>query len=147
MLCSNSRILTNTIFCSLSGIRSMASDRPDRAGPICIHSDSSVPPSFGSSRKRHSAVGLAGSSTAHPNTRSGSNSTTCDVVAHSPSASCLLRPANLAPSAAPLALSSHSTDCNSELMAGISSTSDTSCHTRAGGASIQVRTSTVGLSA
>ena len=33
---SNSRIRTNTIFCSLSGIESIATDNPERPGPICI---------------------------------------------------------------------------------------------------------------
>ena len=72
---------------------------------------------------------------------------TCEQLSHSPSASCLLRAPNLAPAAGPFAPSSHSTDCSSELIAGIRVTSATSSHTRAGGAPIQVRTSTVGLSA
>ena len=33
---SNSRIRTNTIFSSLSGIESIAIDKPERPGPICI---------------------------------------------------------------------------------------------------------------
>jgi len=71
----------------------------------------------------------------------------CEVVVHSPSASCWLCPVNLAPSAGSVAPSSHCVDCSSWLVAGISPMSDTSSQTRAGGASIQVRTSTVGLSA
>src|SRR6201999_299142 len=46
MLVSNSRIRTKTIFCSLSGIRSMAWLSPERAGPICIHWRRVVPLSF-----------------------------------------------------------------------------------------------------
>ena len=69
------------------------------------------------------------------------------MVSHSPSASCLLRPANLAPATGSFAPSSHSTDCSSELKAGISSMSATSSQTRAGGALIQTRTPTAGLSA
>src|ERR1700757_4179947 len=147
MFCSHSPIRTNTIFCSFSGMRSIANDSPERAGPICIHCDSSVPPSLGSSRKRQTAVGFAGSSTAQATARSGSHSTTCDVVDHSPNASCLLCPTNLAPTAGSVAPSSHSIDRSSLLMVGMSSMSDTSSHTRCGDASIHVCTSTVGLSA
>ena len=96
---------------------------------------------------RQIAVGSSGSSTAQASTRGSSHSTTCEVVAHSPSASCALRPTNRSPTAGPVAPSSHSTDCSSLLMLGISSTSETTAHTRSGGASIQVSTSTVGLSA
>ena len=96
---------------------------------------------------RQIAVGFCGSSTAQASLLGGSYSTMWDVVAHSPSASCLLRPMNRAPRAGPVLPSSHSTDCSSELMRGISSMSDTSVHTCAGGAAIQVWTSTVGLSA
>jgi len=44
MLVSNSRSRTNTIFCSLSGICSIAIDNPERPGPTCTHCLSSVPP-------------------------------------------------------------------------------------------------------
>jgi hypothetical protein len=70
-----------------------------------------------------------------------------DVVAHAPSAWFLLRPTNRLPTAGPVAPSHHSTDCSSVLIAGISSTSATTAHTRSGGASIQVSASAVGLSA
>ena len=128
MLASNSRIRTKTIFCSFSGMRSMAKESPEGAGPICIHSRSTVPPSCGSNVNRQIAEGYCGSSTAQASRFGGSHSTMWDVVAHSPNASCLLRPTNRAPRAGPPP-SSHSTDCSSELMRGISSMSDTSLHT------------------
>ncbi len=125
----------------------MANERPERAGPICIHSRSSVPSFSGSRVNRQSAVGCWGSSTAQASTRDGSYSTMWDVVLHSPSASCLLVPTNRAPSAGPSRSSSQRTDSSSGLNRGISPMSDTSVHSRVGGAAIQVRTSTVGLSA
>jgi hypothetical protein len=72
MLVSNSRSRTNTIFCSLSGICSIAIDNPERPGPICTHCLSSVPPWCGSRLNRQIAAGNDGSPTAHANTRGGS---------------------------------------------------------------------------
>ena len=68
MLRPNSRIRTNTIFCSLSGIRSIATDNPDRPGPSCTYSGTSVPQSMGSRRNRQIAAGCPGSPTAHAKT-------------------------------------------------------------------------------
>jgi hypothetical protein len=68
MLRSTSRIRTNTIFFSLSGTRSIATDNPDRPGPGCTYSDTSVPQSMGSRRNRQIAAGCPGSPTAHAKT-------------------------------------------------------------------------------
>lgn len=95
----------------------------------------------------HRALGCSGSSTAQANTRGASHRTTYEVVCHSPSDSCLLRPANRAPSVGPAAPSSQATERSSALSVGIRLMSETNSHTRTGDARILLRTSTVGLSA
>jgi hypothetical protein len=123
----------------------MAGLSPDRPGPICIHSRSRVPSPAGSRVKRQLAAGWAASPTAQANTCGGSHSTTDAGADHSPIAGCLLWPTNRLPTSPEPC--SHSTRCSSTLIDGISSTSDTMAHTRSGGASTCVSTSTVGQSA
>ncbi len=73
--------------CSLSGICSMSSLMPLSPGPICIHWQIRVPEPSGCRVNRQCAAGSAGSPTAQPKTRSGSNSQIVDTVSQVPRAS------------------------------------------------------------
>ena len=132
--CSRSR--TKTIFCSLSGIASMAMFRPERAGPIWYHCSSRVPSPSGATVNRQVADGWPGSPTAQAKRCGGSHSVTVLTVSHSPMAACALRPVNRWPTAGPATPSSQATSCSSALSSGIKKMSLTRPQTRSGGASM-----------
>ena len=149
--CSRSR--TTTIFCSLSGIASMAMFRPERAGPIWYHCSSRVPSPSGATVNRQVADGWPGSPTAQAKRCGGSHSVTVLTVSHSPMAGWVLRPVNRRPAAGPVpsgasgSSSSQATAISSELSSGIRKMSLTSSQTRSGGASMRTSADTVGVSA
>ena len=136
MLASCSRSRTKTIFCSLSGIASMAMFRPERAGPIWYHCSSSVPFPSGFRVNRQVADGRSGSPTAQAKRCGGSHSVTVLTVSHSPMAGWALRPVNRCPAAGPVASSSQATSWSSGLSSAIRPMSLTRSHTRSGGALI-----------
>ena len=106
-----------------------------------------VPDPSGTSVNRQCAAGTSGSPTAQPKTRSGSNSQIVDTVSQVPRASWWLRPRKRAPSAGPVAPSSHWPPWNSVLNSAGVWMSQTRAQTADGGASISSSASVVGQSA
>ncbi len=116
---SNSRSRTKTIFCSFSGIASMARFRPERAGPICAHCSSTVPVPSGRRVNRQVDQGWPGSPTAHANRGGLSHSMIVLTVSQLPRAGWRCGRRKRWPTAGPLTPSSHSTSCSSVLSPAI----------------------------
>jgi hypothetical protein len=125
----------------------MAMLRPERAGPIWYHCSSSVPVPSGFRVNRQVADGWPGSPTTQAKRCGSSHSVTVLTVSHSPMAGWALRPVKRCPTAGPVAPSSHSTACSSELSCGIRKMSLARAHTRAGGASMCTSAAATGVSA
>jgi hypothetical protein len=126
------------ILASLSGIASIAIVVPDGPGPSATEKRTVVASPVGVRSQRHLAPGLSRSTTLHANTRSTSKSVMKFSVDHSPTASCLLCPVNVASGPGPTEPSAagfHSAPRSSSENRAGSSMSDTRLHTRVAGAS------------
>ena len=148
MAVSHSRSRTKTIFCSLSGIASMAMLRPERPGPIRAHCSSSVPAPSGRRVNRQVAIGWPGSPTVQVKRRGGSHSVIVLTVSHCPAVlvgvaagepAADRRAGRARPARPPPAVRSSAR--------GIRKMSLTMPHTRSGGASMRISAATAGQSA
>lgn len=81
---SNSRYLTSTIYCSFSGMASIAKESPERPGPIRLPCDGSVGRSWARAEPPEGTRLVRIPDRPGGDTRPGSHATTVEVVSHSP---------------------------------------------------------------